>query len=195
MASIKASLASAVSSASNNKKTAIVGNDTILLYDISSNTVSRNGFNITEKTVKVKNIITDKKPASSTINSKLKSANTHTAVVDDRITHILNITDMLYSTGNINTSHFINTINDISDLGLAILNKIAISEQSNVINRYGVQMYNDISGSLIFNPTLSSWERKDMEILDSIWEKIVHYIPEINDPFPNVINAFIASLN
>lgn len=194
MASIKAALVSAASSASNNKKTATFGNDTVLLYDISSNNVSRGGFNIEEKTVKIKSMITDKKPVTAIINSKLKTANTHTEVVDDRITHILNMTDILYSNESFNTVHLISTINDISDLGLAILHKIASNEQSNVIRSFGSEMYNDISNSLIFTNSMSfsSWEIRDMELLDTIWERLVHYIPEINDPFPNVINAFIA---
>lgn len=198
MATFEASLVSAASSASNNKKTATVGSNTVLLYDMSSNAVTRSGFNIIEKTVKIKSMITDKKPVTAIINNKLKTPNTHTAVVDDRITHILNMTDILYSTERLNTSHFISTISDISDLGLAILNKIASNEKTDVIRHYGISAYNDISNSLIFNSSntlIDWWETKDVQRLNAIWNKLSQSIPEINEPFPNVMNAFIARQN
>ncbi len=193
MASIKASLIGAVNSASNNKKTATFGSDTVLLYDISSNMVTRNGININEKFVKIKSEIADKKTSTTIINSKLKEANTHTSTVDERCDHILNMIDIMYSNESLNTSHFLNTIGDISNLGLAILNRFAINEINDVIARYGPERYNDISNSLIFNNsiTLSSWETKDIELLESIITKLSIFIPELNEPFPNVVNAYI----
>jgi hypothetical protein len=196
MASIKSSLISAVSSASNNKKTTTIAGSTVLLYDISSNTVTRNAINITEKTIKIKTDITNKKPSTTTINSKLQQDNIHTSTVDERIYHILNITDIMYSNEKLNTPHFINTIEDISDLGLAILNKIATNEKNDVIRHYGPAIYNDISNSLIFKQsiTLSNWETKDIHKLNSIFNKLSQFIPEINEPFPNVVNAFITKM-
>ncbi len=192
MASIKASLIGAVNSASNNKKTATFGSDTVLLYDISSNTVTRNGININEKFVKIKSEIADKKTSTASINSKLKSS-VDISFVDERCDHILNMIDIMYSNESLNTSHFLNTIGDISNLGLAILNRFAINEINDVIARYGPERYNDISNSLIFNNsiTLSSWETKDIELLESIITKLSIFIPELNEPFPNVVNAYI----
>lgn len=193
MASIISSLVRAAASASNSKNTNIVANETVLLYDISSNNIIRNGFNITEKTVKIKDEFISTKPVAATINSKLKTNNTHTEVVDDRIVHILNITDILYSTQQFNTANFIHTINDMSDLGLAILNKIASNEKTDVIRQYGLAGYNDISNSLIFNESINinDWQTKDIQLLNTLWDKLSQFIPEINEPFPNVSNAFI----
>ncbi len=195
MASIKASLIGAVNSASNNKKIATVGSDNVLLYDISSNTVTRNGININEKFVKIKSEIADKKTSTASINSKLKSS-VDISFVDERCDHILNMIDIMYSNESLNTSHFLNTIGDISDLGLAILNRFAINEINDVIARYGPERYNDISNSLIFNNsiTLSNWETKDIELLESIITKLSIFIPELNEPFPNVVNAHITKM-
>jgi hypothetical protein len=195
MASIKASLIGAVNSASNNKKIATVGSDNVLLYDISSNTVTRNGININEKFVKIKSEIADKKTSTESINSKLKSS-VDISFVDERCDHILNMIDIMYSNESLNTSHFLNTIGDISDLGLAILNRFAINEKNNVIRHYGPAIYNDISNSLIFNNsiTLSSWETKDIELLESIITKLSIFIPELSEPFPNVVNAYITKM-
>lgn len=182
-----------------NTMTKMVGEDTVTLYDISINYITKNGIAICEKTVKVKTAITDKTPIRSVINSKLKVNNTHASSVENRIEHALNMIDMMYSNETLNTSNFIHTMNDISDLGRAILNNLAMNECANIYNRYGPLIYNaicNIPDSLIFNNperVLTHWERKDIELLKPIWNKISSSHPELNEPFPNVVNAYIAS--